>query len=269
MPVASNASFSTARLGAAVLAATLASACKFPYPPDVPDDGVTDSDATTACAPSTIVCDDARGEYVACSAAGTPDVVLHCPLGCAPDEEKCLDIDPHNGLAMYLDMARTSPLVTAVAFSGTSEIDPVSGTASSGGNSVQIPSVMAGSLRVFMVRSLVVRGNLRSKLAFSAPSIAIVSAGDITIEGTFDVSADAHRAGAGFYNNRCPGGGSMMAATTTPTPGGGGGGGSTAGAQGGANSLGMAGFPGGARLSGPLVEPLERGCDGGYVEEEG
>src|SRR5262245_27032723 len=125
------------RLAAAVLA--LVAACKFPVPPDVNDDGRPPRDAAGSCEASVIVCDDARGEYVACSPSGTVDFSMHCPLGCAPDEEKCLDIDPHNGLAMYLDMVPDPP---DVVLTGPTTIDTMAGAILDHGVSVAVPTFL-------------------------------------------------------------------------------------------------------------------------------
>ena len=80
-------------LAAAALLAS-ASACKFPFPADVPDDADPPTDAhgtdssTVACEADTITCDDAQGVYVECSPTGTVVRSIDCPLGCAPDEVK-------------------------------------------------------------------------------------------------------------------------------------------------------------------------------------
>jgi hypothetical protein len=89
--------------------------CKFPYPGDVELDGAdldaltaTDAsaDASPPCVADSVVCDDANGIYVDCSSTGTIEFQMTCPLGCASGQEKCVDIDPSNGVATYLDMAR-------------------------------------------------------------------------------------------------------------------------------------------------------------------
>jgi len=92
----------------------LAASCTFARPPDV---GETDAppvvpidavDAPPPCVADTITCTD--DVYTACSPTGTVALRLDCPLGCAPDDPPaCLDIDPHNGLAMYLDIVSNPP----------------------------------------------------------------------------------------------------------------------------------------------------------------
>jgi hypothetical protein len=93
---------------ALALASPLA-ACQFDAPVDQQPIDARLFDAAPACVADTIVCDDAQGVYTECDATGTVVRQMTCPLGCAPDVEKCLDIDPYNGLAMYLDMVEDPP----------------------------------------------------------------------------------------------------------------------------------------------------------------
>ncbi len=94
-------------------AAALAAGCSLPPPADVDHDAdLRDAtqvdaavDAAPVCVPDSIVCDEGTGLYVDCDSEGAPEVVIDCPLGCAPDVEKCLDVVASNGLTGYLDHA--------------------------------------------------------------------------------------------------------------------------------------------------------------------
>jgi hypothetical protein len=268
------------RLAAALLFVT---ACKFPLPPDVADDDTrvdasrTDAttDATTApCVASTITCNDALGDYVACSAAGTPDVVMHCPLGCAPDEEKCLDIDPHNGLAMYLDMVPSPPDIT---LTGPVIINTVSGVVLDHGLGTVLPTFVqqgpdGSSMRVFVVHDFTLEGALTIPTAVPTdprhePALAIVATGSIRIHGPIDAAARGVTPGPGGH---VPGvadsppcrGADVFASPPAASQGGSGGGGATPGGTGGAVNGSAANPAGTARVA---IEPLDGGCYGGSV----
>lgn len=248
----------------------LLAACKFPYPADVPDDdaGGDDDAATTACAPSTIVCDDARGEYVACSPAGTVDVSMHCPLGCAPDEEKCLDIDPHNGLAMYLDMVPDPP---DVVLDQPAVIDSNAGAILNGGVGLNVPTfthvqALEDSVQVFVVRNLSIRAAVSTPKHRSRP-IAILATGAVEILAPIDIGADHEHPGPGgsfdqdvFGGTRDCEGGVVLGGP--PSAGGGGAGGHTAGGKG--AGAGQDPQTPGGRASVSL-SPFGGGCAGGPV----
>jgi hypothetical protein len=193
------------RLG--LSAALLASACQYDRPPDVMAIDAREVDAVDApppCTPSTIVCDDAASVYTECDAGGSVVRQLTCPLGCATDTEQCLDIDPHNGLAMYLDMVASPPDVVLV---GPATLDPMTGLIFDGGRSIDVPTfVSADGIRVFVVNSLTVQGAVAvAPSANLSHPIAVVSRGDIVIRGVVDVSASRDlRAGARdrFHNMR-------------------------------------------------------------------
>ena len=257
---------SSRRLAASLL---LVAACKFPYPADVADDDA-EPDARVACEASTIVCDDARGEYVACSASGTVDVLMRCPLGCAPDEEKCLDIDPHNGLAMYLDMVPDPP---DLILDRPAIIDTDTGAILNGAVGVTVPTFLhpygdGGSIRVFVVGRLSVLASLDVPAGDSSWSQAIRAAAEVNIMGPISIDADRDKpgpGGAGAQGHPGPQGGlgcegGEVHGSSTAEPGGGGAGGATPGGKGAATGQGDE-TPGGlARVS---TEPLYGGCSGG------
>ena len=266
------------RLAAAVLSLA---ACKFPRPPDVADDDVTDAtpalDATTdtplACEPSSITCDDARGEYVACSPTGTVDVALHCPLGCAPDAEKCLDIDPHNGLAMYLDMVDAPPDLT---LNGPATINTVTGAILDQGVGKIVPTFLqehpdGTALRVYVVGDFNVLGAVSFPPAGAErayqPAVAFVAAGSIHVSAPMTLAARGATPGAGGHpadaadSSSCIGG-DASAAPPAASRGAGGGGGFTRGGNGGESSTSSTELGGVPRVS---IEPLDGGCAGGTV----
>ena len=244
------------------------SACQFERPPNIDPTDARDVDAVDApppCTPSTTVCDDAAGVYTECDAAGAVVRQLTCPLGCATDTEQCLDIDPHNGLATYLDMVADPP---DVVLAGPATIDPATGLVFDNGLSIPIPTfVTAGGVRVFVTNSLSVSGPLTvSPTSSLSHPIAVVSHGDIVIHALIDVSARLDRSGPGGWPGNDPQhsqsddciGRPVFAGP--PSPGGGGGGGATAGAAGGAANAAAGGVPGVAQAD---FEPLHGGCAGG------
>src|SRR4051812_3162686 len=86
------------------LALCTLAACKYPYPGDVED-----SDATAACTPSTTECTD--DTLVVCGADGHVASQTACPFGCFASGDRCADLAPSNGLAPYLDQARTAQTI--------------------------------------------------------------------------------------------------------------------------------------------------------------
>lgn len=261
------------RVPAVVLAlASPLAACQFDAPIDrMPVDApVVDAiDAPPPCTPDTIVCDDAQGVYVECDATGTVVRQMTCPLGCAPDVEKCLDIDPHNGLAMYLDMAESAP---DLVLTGPARIDTNLGVIIDQGITLAVPTayIEGPGLRVFWVRSLTVDGAVAVSPSTSPQApFAIVAAGEITVRGFIDISADGAAPGPGGQSAafaqsgvlECAGeDGYAFAAGSNYSSGGGGGGGASIGGAGGQ------GRQSERPLGSPIdvaVEPLLGGCGGG------
>lgn len=222
---------------------------------DAPAPDAIVPDAVTECPPSTIICDDATSTYVDCDATGTPTFSMHCPLGCSTNSEKCVDVDPSNGLAAQLDLARDDG--ATVAFSGNSTIDTTTGVVFNGANSITVPSAPVNGMRVFRFKSLSVAGTLR---VTGNDMLAIVVDGDVTIAGVLDVSSDWSSTGIAG-----PGADPTFAAATVTTKAGTGGGGNhQVGAHGGDFTGGpAAGGAGGAGQSDPDLVPLRAGMAGG------
>lgn len=150
-------------------AAALAAGCSLPPPADVDHDAdLRDAtqvdaavDAAPVCVPDSIVCDEGTGLYVDCDSEGAPEVVIDCPLGCAPDVEKCLDVVASNGLTGYLDQARDDEDVVSVSFTGVSTMNTDTGVVMIGANEVEIPNTTANGIRVFMFKFLTISGTLK------------------------------------------------------------------------------------------------------------
>jgi hypothetical protein len=224
---------------------------------DAPKD-VTATFTAWECTPDTIVCNDGTSTYVDCSSTGTIELQMTCPLGCASGAEKCLDIDPSNGLAAQLDLAPDGP---DVAFAGTSSINTSTGAVLNGPTSIVVPNATVNGIRVFRFKSLSIAGTL--KVSGSAP-LALVVDGDVAITGTLDVSADGTTSGPGIRSTAttCDGGNGTGANNSSTSPGGGGAGRYQNAFKGG-DAEGIAGGTGGAVLSDADIVPLQGGCKGG------
>lgn len=258
------------------------SGCTFPPLPDIGEDGgALDSnndsdgvdaspDASAPCAPDSIVCDDASGIYVECSASGTVAVEIRCSLGCATGAEKCVEITPGNGLAPYVDMVRDRTDLPSVAFAGTSRIQAGDGVVFNGASTVIVPSytVDLNRGRVFLFESLSISGTVKVPPATNA--LVLVADGEVVIDGLLDVSADGATHGPGALLSAeattCRGVSPAMAAG--PTPGGGGGGRYRPGGRGGSDGGGELGATGGSQDPDTDLEPLRAGCEGGQVVEQ-
>ena len=244
----------------------LLGACSFEPPPDIGDDddaGATIDaaapDAETGCTPNTAVCDDATDRYTECDGEGTVTRVIDCPLGCSDAAEKCVDVDPSNGVAQYLDMAATDPDAPDLVLGEGSSIDTDTGIAFDGGASVEVPSVDLGAFRVFMVKTLSITGTTK---VTGGDAIIIVSDGDVSIAAILDVSADKQTNGPGGGPGTCDG---SNASSGAGLAGGAGGAGNaeTGGAGGSGNGGNGPGGLGGPSLTDLDLEPLRGGCEGG------
>lgn len=222
--------------------------------PDAAIDAMVD--AALACEPDTITCID--GHYVDCSATGTAEVEMNCPLGCDEASDRCIDVDPSNGLAEYLDAARDDAAAPALTLGEGSSIDTDSGVVFDGSSSVVVPHADLGEHRVFMVKSMTLSG---TTTVTGTRGLMIVSDGAIEISATLDVSANLQVNGPGGGPGSCDGQDAMAASF----PGGGGGAGNgDVGATGGtSNNEANPGGGAGALHADVDLEPLVGGCEGG------
>ncbi len=134
-------------------------ACAFKTPADVEFDAdprdaepvdATPPDAAP-CAPDTIVCDDDSGVYTDCGSDGLAETLIQCPLGCASAAEKCLDVDPSNALAQYLDQ---TSVTLDISLTGNCTIDTSVGSVGCDGNQLQVATALASGMRVLLFNSL-------------------------------------------------------------------------------------------------------------------
>lgn len=249
-----------------LVAGLLLPSCSFERPPRVGDDdaGSIDSgamapDAETGCVPNQIICDDATDRYTECDGSGVVTRTIECPLGCSDSAEKCVDVDPSNGVAQYLDMAAADPDAPDLTLGAGSTIDTTNGIVFDGGQSVVVPSTDVGDHRVFMVKSLSVTGATK---VTGTDGLIVVADGDVAITALFDVSADRQSNGPGGAPGTCDG--ADASSGVGPAGGGGGAGNGDPGATGGSGNNGNGpGGVAGPALSDVDLEPLRGGCEGG------
>ena len=229
-------------------------ACKFPPPEDVPDDGAVD--ASDACTPSTTTCNE--DVLTVCDAEGHATNTA-CTFGCAPSGDRCGDLAPSNGLAMYLDRARTA---APVVLAGEATVDTDTGRVTVGGNPFAVQGAIASSAPVeifviiaksFEANNVTVRGRR---------ALAIVSDGDVVLHGTLSVSASHEVPGAGAGVANDPAYTAHTGSAGQAGVGGAGGGGfGTAGGRGGNGGPNAGGEPG-AIAGNASLTPLRGGCPG-------
>lgn len=247
-------------------------ACTVPNPnyrPPHSDSGIdATSDAATCTANQPLRCDS--GKLARCNGDGSAEVMEPCALGCSETEIRCLDVAPSNGMSVYLDQT-SGQLDLNLGVSATINTD--TGEVKVGAGAVTAKTdvlAQAGAppIRVLIVRSLVAN----DVVASGTSALAIVSNGEIRIDGTFEVSAKGITPGPGaFDDNSCkgksqpPGGGGVKSGF-------GGGGFGTPGGQGGSarNAVGVAPRSAGGTISGnATLVPLRGGCSGGAVATGG
>jgi hypothetical protein len=212
------------------------------------------------CEPDTSSC--ANNQTVHCASNGTVQEIEDCFLGCNQTGERCVDVNPSNGLAGYLDMTDDAPVVV---LSNGAVIDTDAGTLRNGdGTLVQVPEfqVTAPSggvpIRVFAVKS-VTFGDITIDGSRAA---AVVADGDIVIQGRVRIWAGEMTSG------NCLGGPQLCEGDLVPAicSGGGGGGFGGSGNRGGhgiADGVNLAGGSGGFPSGNASLVPLRGGCAGG------
>ena len=216
-----------------------------------------------ACDPNETVC--ANGSVVTCNAAGDVTVVEDCPLGCYESEPRCREVDPSNGLGMYLDMVPSPP---DLDLGGGGTIDTTEGTISTAGDvSLDVPTFLvpapAGGapIRVFVANDVVLGDvSVTSGGPYGGPALAIVARGEIDVVGSVGVqSGDLLSSGCSGSN-----GVHEESETTRLASGSGGGAHATDGAAGGATSPGETPGGQGGRAQGTAeLVPLRGGCAAG------
>ena len=235
----------------------------------------TGCQAVSCTANQPLRCDG--NNLVSCNAEGNGAVNTACDLGCDGTALKCKGVDPSNNLASNLDQAAAQGDVTLP--SGTT-IDTNTGTVTGPSGAIAVASSLVSQsggpmLRVLIAKSFAI-GDVRVS---GGGALALVAAGDITITGTLDLSADGVNPGpgavacagtgeGGVNNNgffqRVPAGNSGGYPTYLwDISGGGGGGFGSVGGAGGAGGSTNTATAGGVTNGNATLVPLRGGCPGG------
>ncbi len=80
-------------------------------------------------------------DLVRCNGDGTAEESVACPLGCSTADLRCLDLDPSNDLADYLDATSGKEVLS---FTDEVVVDTTSGQVTAGGDDVVIETFLAG-----------------------------------------------------------------------------------------------------------------------------
>ncbi|MEJ7599798.1 MAG: hypothetical protein WKG01_17970 [Kofleriaceae bacterium] len=220
------------------------------------------------CQPDALVCKCGAAEATCannmeqvCSADGIPSMRA-CELGCF-DATRCAEIDPTNQLSQFVDDAVTA---AELVLNAGDAINTTDGSYTFGGLSMTLPSfelqAPAGGIqvRVFPLKSFTVTGEI-TVTGFHA--LAIVSAGDIKIEGII-----RQRAGNGPDGNG-GGGGFVLCGTGMARIGGQGGGGFAAAGGVGGVATDAAGGTAGPAVGNRDLVPLRGGGNNAGVSQGG
>ncbi len=212
-----------------------------------------------ACTPGQAVC--TNGTLDVCDAAGD-ETMTACPLGCFGSDARCTDIDPSNGLGVYLDMVTNPPDLT---ISGIATVDSDAGTivVEPSGDMLTAPNFVAPAandgpaIRVFVVHNLEIESTM---VARGSLPIAFLASGDISIDAPITSQAGAR--------SDCDGGSAVDLGDNPDyaAASGGGGNASRGGAGGGlTGDQSIAGGAGGGVHGTATLTPLLGGCAGGGI----
>jgi hypothetical protein len=201
---------------------------------------------------------------VRCNDDGLTEASESCLLGCNGTEVRCNDMAPSNDLAPYLDMTAGE---ADIDLGTQATINTDNGDVKVDGNQIRVSSTLlsqssAPVIRIFIVHSLVAH----DVTVVGMNAIAIVSAGDVTIRGTFEASAFDRFVGPGAFNDDACRGKDAVRRTIGVAAGAGGGGFGGSGGAGGSvfNTDGtIPGGAGGMPSGNPELVPLRGGCDSG------
>jgi hypothetical protein len=238
----------------------------------------TASGGCRLCNPNETAC--TNGTLATCDAAGTVVASKKCTLGCFEDEPRCRDIDPSNGLGLYLDSSDTAP---DLVLPNGGNIDTELGIIKDSSNNViTLPTALIAApsggskIRVFVANKVELGGTLLvsyagQDLVFTGPALAIVANSDVNVSGEITFWSDNPRVigtAGGVDIPGCSGKQGQILNKTSPSQalasGWGGGGHATAGGRGGEIEFQLAGGAGGAAVGSPELVPLRGGCAGGY-----
>lgn len=245
-------------------------ACGFPRPPDVGPDG-----SGVACTQTTCT----GGTLEVCGASGRVAHAEPCTLGCFPDESRCNQVAPSNGLGPALDQAAQQDEITlpagAVVDTDTGAVTSVIGTPIAV-TSMTVAQPGGGMLRALLARSWTLNDvRIRGTLA-----VAFASSEGLQVQGVIDASADGDTGGPGALacdtalgGGGIPGSGFFVRAPAGSSAGYpsllwiingfGGGGFGTVGGAGGLTDPAFAVGPAGLANGNAELVPLRGGCQGG------
>lgn len=220
------------------------------------------ADGSAGCpASQPLRCDGAN--LVRCNQDGTAEVNESCPFACNATDLRCAELTPSNGLAKYIHPASNQ---SDLNLGNSATINTDNGDVTVDGALVGVASDLivqadAPNIRVLIVRSL----TTKDVVVTGRNALAVISNGDIQINGAFAASARNGTPGAGAFNeDLCKGKVPLSNAQNQILGGLGGGGFGTAGGPGGRGiSAGAAGAAGGAPTGNASLIPLRGGCDGG------
>jgi hypothetical protein len=213
------------------------------------------------CEPKTSSC--SGDQTIHCGNDGQVQEIETCALGCNDTAERCVDVNPSNALANYLDLTDDAPVVV---LSNGAIIDTDAGTVEDGdGTIVEIPRFQVFApeggvpIRLFTVKSL----SIGDATVEGTLALAIVSDAGIEVRGHLRVLAGQVTTGTCVGAlGECDG----PPASPFGVCGGGGGGGfgSSAGdgGDGTAGSFSVGGGNGGASQGSATLVPLRGGCPG-------
>ena len=153
--------------------------------------GCEDGVGCRACLPNETAC--LNGTLMTCDASGAVVETEACPLGCFEDEPRCREVDPSNGLGVYLDMVPSPPDLDLSA-GGT--IDTTAGTVTASGDvaldipSFEVPASAGGApIRVFVANRVVLGDvTVTSGTEYEGPALAIVARDEISVDGIVTVT---------------------------------------------------------------------------------
>lgn len=235
--------------------------------PDATGGGGSGSGSGGCEASAPLRCDGTS--LVSCNADGTGETQTACDVRCNATSLKCENqVVPSNGFASQLATASGEPALstttdvnavypdnynagTGTLQVGTQQVKAALVTGTNGAPDVLVLSV--GALGVAAGTTLVIGGQP------GTPAVAIMSAGDVTINGTLRVT----NMGSVQGNDPCRGANASAAGADNDNPGGGGGGFGGAGGKGGDILAVGTGGAGGTTSGNATLIPLRGGCAGG------
>jgi hypothetical protein len=253
-------------------------ACGFPRPLDVKpadDGGALPGVDSKTCMQTTCT----GGMLEVCGASGTVEHTEQCALGCFPDESRCNEFVPSNGLGTSLDQSALQGPITLPA--GAVVNTDTGAVVSQLGTPIQVTSVTVTQSDGAMLRVLLAQSwAINDVRILGTLPVAFVSSDEITVQGVIDASADGDTSGpgalicdsasgaggipgSGFFKRGPPGSSAGYPSLLYIINGFGGGGFGTAGGAGGLTDSAFAVAVAGPANGNAELVPLRGGCQGG------